>query len=539
MPKQLFFGEDARTRLMQGVNQVVNAMRVTLGPRGRNVVLDKKFGSPQITKDGVTVAKDIELGDPYENLGAEMVKEVAKKTGDVVGDGTTTAAVLAQAIVREGMKNIAAGANAMAVKRGIERAVEAAVGEIRKHSKDAKGREEILRVATIAANNDEHIGGLVADAIDKVGKDGVITIEEAKTTQIELKVVEGMQFDRGYISPYFITNAERMECVLEDPYILIHQKKLGNVREMLPLLEKIAAAAKPFLVIAEDVEGETLATLVVNRLRGSLRCCAVKAPSYGERRTAMLEDMAILTGGRLISEDLGIKLENVTLDDLGRAGKVVVEKENTTIMEGHGKPKAVEDRIKEIRASLEVAESEWDKEKLHERMAKLTGGVAVVNVGADTETELKERKGRADDAVNAAKAALEQGVVPGGGVTYIRSLPVLEDLKVEAESLMGINIMRKALEEPLYLIASNAGFDGSLVVSEVKARAGAEGFDAVAGQYVDLWKAGIIDPTKVVCTALENAASVATLLLTTEVIIQEIPEKAPAMPAPPMDEDMY
>lgn len=539
MPKQLFFGEEARAHLMEGANRVVNAMRVTLGPRGRNVVLDKKFGSPQITKDGITVAKDIELGDPYDNLGAEMVKEVAKKTGDVVGDGTTTAAVLAQAILREGMKNVAAGANAMAIKRGIDQAVEAVVAEIRKHSKETRDREEISRVGTIAANNDDLIGELVADALDKVGKDGVITIEEAKTTQTELRIVEGMQFDRGYISPYFITDPERMDAVLEDAYILFHQKKLSNVREMLPLLEKIIHTGKPLLVIAEDVEGEALAMLVVNRLRGSLQCCAVKAPSYGERRTAMLQDMAILTGGKLISEDLGIKLENVTIDDLGRAAKVVVEKDDTTIFEGRGSQKAVEDRIKEIRAQLEEAQSDWDKEKLQERMAKLTGGIAVIDVGADTETELKERKGRVDDAVSAVKAAVEQGIVPGGGVMYIRSQPALEDLKVHPEMKVGVNIVRKVLEEPLLLIASNAGFDGKLVVAEVKRRSGAEGFDAASGKYVDLMKAGIIDPTKVVCTALENAASVATLLLTTEVMIQEIPEKTPATPTPPMDEDMY
>src|ERR1700704_1168817 len=540
MPKQLLFKEEARAALVRGVNIMSHAVKVTLGPKGRNVVIAKKFGSPTLTKDGVTVAKEIELKDPYENMGAQMIKEVAAKTSDVAGDGTTTATVLAQAIFREGLKNVTAGANPMGLKRGIEQAVDAVVDELKHMSKSTKDKKEIAQVARVAANNDVTIGNLIAEAMEKVGKDGVITVEEAKAMETTLEVVEGMQFDRGYLSPYFVTNPERMEVVLEDAVILIHEKKLSVMKDMLPLLEQVARAGKPFLIIAEDLEGEALATLVVNKLRGTLACCAVKAPGFGDRRKAMLEDVATVTGGKAITEDLGIKLENLKLDDLGRAKKVVVDKDNTTIIEGAGSTKEIQGRIKQIRAQIEETTSDYDREKLQERLAKLAGGVAVIKVGAATETAMKEKKARVEDALNATRAAVEEGIVPGGGVALLRAAKGIDKLKLEGDERVGAQIVRRALEEPIRQIVENAGLEGSVVVEKVKAETVAtRGFDAESLQYVDMIQAGIIDPTKVERVALQNAASVASLLLTTEALIAELPEEKAAA-APPMPHgDMY
>ncbi len=540
MPKQLKFEEDARAALLRGMNILAEAVKATLGPKGRNVVIDKKFGSPTITKDGVTVAKEIELKDGYEDMGAQMLKEVASKTSDIAGDGTTTATVLAQAIFKEGLKNVTAGANPMALKRGIEKAVEAVTEELKKLAKSTKDKKEIAQVATIAANNDKTIGNLIAEAMEKVGKDGVITVEESKSADTVLDVVEGMQFDRGYLSPYFVTDPERMECVLEDAVILIHEKKISVMKDMLPLLEQVARSGKPFLVVAEDVEGEALATLVVNKLRGTLHCAAVKAPGFGDRRKAMLEDIATLTGGKAITEDLGIKLENIKLEDLGRAKKVVVDKDNTTIVEGAGKPSAIEGRIKQIRAQIEETTSDYDKEKLQERLAKLAGGVAVIKVGAATETEMKEKKARVEDALNATRAAVEEGIVPGGGVALLRAAKGLEKLKLEGDEKVGANIVRRALEEPIRQIVENAGLEGSVVVEKVKAATvPTQGFDADSLEFVDMLQAGIIDPAKVERVALQNAASIASLLLTTEALITDLPEEKPAA-APAMPHgDMY
>jgi chaperonin GroEL len=540
--KQLTFSEDARDRILAGVTKLSRAVKVTLGPRGRNVVLGKKWGSPTVTKDGVTVAKEVELEDPYENMGAQMVKEVASKTSDVAGDGTTTATVLAESIYREGLKIVAAGANPMDIKRGIERAVEVTVEELQKITKKVKDRAEIAQVATISANGDRGIGDLIADAMEKVGKDGTITVEEAKSTETTMEVVEGMQFDRGYISPYFVTDPDRMEANLEDAYILIHEKKISNLKDMLPLLEKIAQTGRPFLVIAEDVEGEALATLVVNKLRGTLHCAAVKAPGYGDRRKAMLEDIAILTGGKVISEDLGVKLENVQLNDLGKAKRVTIEKENTTIVDGAGKKADIQGRVGQIKRQIEETTSDYDREKLQERLAKLAGGVAVINVGAATETEMKEKKARVEDALHATRAAVEEGIVPGGGVAFIRALPALEKLKIEnSDEQVGVNIVRRALEEPTRQLAANAGMEGSLVVQRLKEEKGALGFNVATEQYEDLVKAGVIDPTKVSRSALQNAASIAALLLTTEALITEKPEEKDKSPVPPHDHggDMY
>jgi len=533
MPKQLLFTDEARAALLRGVNIMSHAVKVTLGPKGRNVVIDKRFGSPTITKDGVTVAKELELKDPFENMGAEMIKEVAAKTSDIAGDGTTTATVLAQAIFREGLKNVTAGANPLGLKRGIEHAVDLVVAELKKMSKATKDRKEIAQVATIAANNDRTIGDLIAEAMEKVGKDGVITVEEAKAMETTLEVVEGMQFDRGYLSPYMVTDPARMEAVLEDCFILIHEKKLSVMKDMLPLLEQVARAGKPCLILAEDVEGEALATLVVNKLRGTFVCCAVKAPGFGDRRKAMLEDIATLTGGKAITEDLGIKLENVKLEDLGRAKKVVVDKDNTTIIEGGGKTKAIEGRIKQIRVQIEETTSDYDREKLQERLAKVAGGVAVIKVGAATETEMKEKKARVEDALNATRAAVEEGIVPGGGVALLRAAKALDTRMLSGDEATGANIVRRALEEPIRQIVANAGLEGSVVVDKVKAAKGvADGFDAEANEYVDMVRAGIIDPTKVERIALQNAASIASLLLTTEALITDLPEKnaAPSMP---------
>ncbi len=540
MPKQLRFEEEARASLLKGVNVLAAAVKATLGPKGRNVVIDKKFGSPTITKDGVTVAKEIELKDPYEDMGAQMLKEVASKTSDVAGDGTTTATVLAQAIFREGLRNVTAGANPMGLKRGIEAAVRAVVEELKKLSKSTKDKKEIAQVATIAANNDKTIGDLIADAMEKVGKDGVITVEESKSAETALDVVEGMRFDRGYLSPYFVTDAERMESVLEDALILIHEKKISVMKDMLPLLEQVARAGRPLLIIAEDVEGEALATLVVNKLRGTLHASAVKAPGFGDRRKAMLEDIAILTGGKAITEDLGIKLENIKLDDLGKAKKVVVDKDNTTIVEGAGKQSAIEGRIKQIRAQIEETTSDYDREKLQERLAKLAGGVAVVKVGAATETAMKEKKARVEDSLNATRAAVEEGIVPGGGVALLRAARAVDKLKLEGDEKVGAMIVRRALEEPIRQIIENSGLEGSVVVEKVKTETMAtRGFDAETMEYVDMMQAGIIDPTKVERVALENAASIASLLLTTEALITDIPEEKPAA-APPMPHgDMY
>jgi len=525
MAKQLLFNEDARRRMYQGVKTLALAVKVTLGPRGRNVVLEKKFGSPTITKDGVTVAKEVDLEDPYENLGAQLVKEVAEKTSDTVGDGTTTATVLAEAIFREGLKNVTAGANPMALKRGIDRAVEEVVEQLKKLSKTVKDKKEIEQIATISANYDREIGEKIADAMEKVGKDGVITVEESKSMQTSLDLVEGMQFDQGYLSPYFVSDAERMECVLDEPYILIYEKKISAMKDLLPLLEKVAKAGRPIILVAEDVEGEALATLVVNKLRGTLQCSAVKAPGYGDRRKAMLEDIAILTGGRAITEDLGIKMENIQLEDMGRAKRVKIDKENTTIIEGAGKTSAINGRVAQIKKQIEDSDSDYDKEKLQERLAKLSGGVAQINVGAATETEMKEKKARVEDALHATKAAREEGIVPGGGVALIRCIPALEKLKLSGDEQIGVEIVRRALEEPTRQIASNAGQEGSVVVQRVKDEKTNVGFNAEALEYTDMVAAGIIDPTKVVRTALQNAASISGLLITSEALITELPEK--------------
>jgi chaperonin GroEL len=534
MAKQLLYSEEARRAIKCGVDKLADAVKVTLGPKGRNVVLDKKFGAPTITKDGVTVAKEIELEDPYENMGAEMVKEVASKTSDTAGDGTTTATILAQAIYREGLKNVTAGANPTAVKRGIEKAVEAVVEHLKKLSKPiGKDKKEVAQVATIAANCDSAIGDLIAEAMDKVGKDGVITVEEAKAMATTLDVVEGMQFDQGYISPYFSTDMERMEAVLEDAYILIHEKKISAMKDMLPLLEKIAKTGKPLLIIAEEVEGEALATLVVNKLRGTLSCCTVKAPGYGDRRKAMLEDIAVLTGGKAITEDLGIKLENITIEDLGRAKRISVDKENTTIVEGAGKTSAINGRIAQIKKQIEDTDSDYDREKLQERLAKLAGGVAVIHVGAATETEMKEKKARVEDALHATRAAVEEGIVPGGGVALIRCAPALEKLSLEGDEGIGVDIVRRVLEEPLRQIAGNAGLEGSVVVQKVKGEKSNIGFDVNQDRYVDMLEAGVIDPTKVTRTALQNASGVASLLLMTEALVTDIPEKEKTPPMPP------
>jgi len=537
--KQLLFSGEARAKILEGVEQLARAVKVTLGPRGRNVVLDKKWGSPTVTKDGVTVAKEIELDDPYHNMGAQMVREVASKTSDVAGDGTTTATVLAEAIFREGIKNVTAGAAPMAIKRGIDRAVEAVVDELKKLSRPVKENKEIEQVATISANSDTVIGKMIAEAMDKVGKDGTITVEEARSVDTTLDVVEGMEFDKGYISPYFVTEKESMEAVLEDAFILLYEKKLSNMKDLLPLLEKIAQRGKPLLIVAEDVEGEALATLVVNKLRGTLAVCAVKAPGFGDRRKAIMEDIAVLTGGKLITDDLGIKLENVRVEDLGRAKKIKVDKENTTIVEGAGKKADIQGRIGQIKKEIEDTTSDYDREKLQERLAKLAGGVAEIQVGAATETEMKEKKARVEDALHATRAAVEEGIVPGGGVAYIRALGALEKLGKEIENhdeRLGVNIVRRALEQPLRTLCENAGLEGSLIVEKVKQYKGEEkyfGFDVDQEKYVDMFKAGVIDPTKVSRTALQNAASVASLLLTTEALVTEIPEKkkAPAAPA--------
>ena len=529
--KQIVYGSESRQKMMAGINALADAVKVTLGPKGRNVVLDKKFGSPTITKDGVTVAKEIELKDPLENMGAQMVREVASKTSDVAGDGTTTATVLAQAIYREGAKNVVAGANPMEIKRGIDRAVETVVEGLNKQSRSVGG-DMIAQIGSISANNDPTIGKIIAEAMDKVGKDGVITVEEAKTLETSLDIVEGMQFDRGYLSPYFVTDPERMEAVLENPAILIHEKKISSMKDLLPLLEQVARTGRPLLIVAEDVEGEALATLVVNKLRGTLHAVAVKAPGFGDRRKAMLEDIAVLTGGKAMTEDLGLKLENVRIEDLGKAKKVTIDKDNTTIIEGDGTHKAIEGRVKQIRAQIEDTTSDYDREKLQERLAKLVGGVAVIKVGAATETEMKEKKARVEDAMHATKAAVEEGIVAGGGVALLRTLKSLDTMKVEGDQAIGVNIIKRALEEPLRWIATNAGQEGSIVVQMVKGKKDNEGFNAQTEKYEDLIKAGVIDPTKVVRTALQNAGSIASLLLTTEALIAEIPEdkKEAAMP---------
>ncbi len=531
--KQLQFDESARHALLRGIEKLAKAVKATLGPSGRNVILDKKFGSPTITKDGVTVAKEIELEDPYENMGAQLVREVASKTSDIAGDGTTTATVLAESIYKEGLRNVTAGANPTSLQRGIMKAVDAIVEELKKISKKVSARTEIAQVATVSANWDKTIGEIIADAMDKVGKDGTITVEEAKSIETTLDVVEGMQFDKGYLSPYFVTNAEAMEAALENPYILIHEKKISSLKDMLPLLEKVAKAGRPLLIIAEDVEGEALATLVVNKLRGTLQVCAVKAPGFGDRRKAMLEDIAVLTGGRCITEDLGIKLENVKLDDLGKAKRITIDKENTTIVEGEGKQNDIQGRVNQIRRQIEETTSDYDREKLQERLAKLAGGVAVINVGAATETEMKEKKARVEDALHATRAAVEEGIVPGGGVAFIRAQKALDNIKgLEGDEKVGVQIVRRAIEEPTRQLADNAGQEGALIVQEVKARKGNEGYDVASGEYTDLVKAGIVDPTKVTRSALQNAASISGLLLTTEAIVTELPEKekTPAMP---------
>jgi chaperonin GroEL len=532
--KQLQFDENARHTLLRGIEKLAKAVKATLGPSGRNVILDKKFGSPTITKDGVTVAKEIELEDPYENMGAQLVREVASKTSDVAGDGTTTATILAASIYKEGLRNVTAGANPTSLQRGIMKGVDAIVEELKKISKKVSDRTEIAQVATVSANWDKTIGEIIADAMDKVGKDGTITVEEAKSIETTLEVVEGMQFDKGYLSPYFVTNAEAMEAVLENPYILIHEKKISSLKDMLPLLEKVAKAGRPLLIIAEDVEGEALATLVVNKLRGTLQVCAVKAPGFGDRRKAMLEDIAVLTGGRCITEDLGIKLENVKLEDLGRTKRATIDKENTTIVEGEGKQVDIKGRVAQIRRQIEETTSDYDREKLQERLAKLAGGVAVINVGAATETEMKEKKARVEDALHATRAAVEEGIVAGGGVAFLRTQKALDSIKdLEADEKVGVAIVRRAVEEPTRQLADNAGREGALVVEEVKKRKGNEGYDVSADEYTDLVKAGIVDPTKVTRTALQNAASIAGLLLTTEALVTEIPEKEKTPPMPP------
>jgi chaperonin GroEL len=530
--KEIVYSEDCRHAILRGVNKLADAVKVTLGPKGRNVVLEKKFGSPTSTKDGVTVAKEIELEDPRENMGAQMVREVASKTSDVAGDGTTTATVLAQAIYREGCKAVTAGANPMDLKRGIEKAVENVVDEIKSLSKKVAGKA-IAQVGTISANNDSTIGQIIAQAMEKVGKDGVITVEEAKGMETSLEIVEGMQFDRGYLSPYFVTDPERMECILDNPLILIHEKKISSMKDLLPLLEQVAKMGRPLVIIAEEVEGEALATLVVNKLRGTLQVAAVKAPGFGDRRKAMLEDIAILTGGKVITEDLGIKLENVKVDDLGEAKKVTIDKDNTTLVEGEGKSSEIEGRVKQIRTQIEETTSDYDREKLQERLAKLVGGVAIIKVGAATETEMKEKKARVEDAMHATKAAVEEGIVPGGGIAFLRAIPILEKLKEKNEDVqLGLNIVRRALEEPLRQIANNAGHEGSIIVAEAKEKDKATGFDAYSGKWVDMFEAGIIDPAKVTRNALQNAASIAGLMLTTEALIHEVPEKEKAAPAP-------
>jgi len=533
MAKQLKFGEDARAAALRGLNILADAVKITLGPKGRNVVLDKKFGAPTSTKDGVTVAKEIELADPYENMGARLVNEVASKTSDVAGDGTTTATVLAQAIFREGCKNVTAGANPMDLKRGIDKAVEEVVAHLQAISRPVEGQKEIEQVGTISANNDSTIGTIIAEAMDKVGKDGVITVEEAKSMETALDVVEGMQFDRGYLSPYFVTDAERMETILEEPYILIHEKKISNMKDLLPILEQVARMGKPFMIIAEDIEGEALATLVVNKLRGTLQCAAVKAPGFGDRRKAMLEDIAILTNGQVISEDLGIKLEGVTLNDLGKAKRVTIDKDTTTIVEGAGAADKIQGRIKQIKAQIDDTTSDYDREKLQERLAKLAGGVAVIKVGAATETEMKEKKARVEDAMHATRAAVEEGIVAGGGVALLRAIPKLEALEVGGDQQIGVNIVKRAIEEPIRQIANNAGFEGSVVVQKVKEMGPNEGFNAADDRYEDLVVAGIIDPTKVTRSALQNAASISGVMLTTEALITDIPEEKPAGPPMP------
>jgi len=532
--KQLQFDENARHTLLRGIEKLAKAVKATLGPSGRNVILDKKFGSPTITKDGVTVAKEIELEDPYENMGAQLVREVASKTSDVAGDGTTTATILAESIYREGLRNVTAGANPTSLQRGIMKGVDAITEELKKLSKKVSDRTEIAQVATVSANWDKTIGEIIADAMDKVGKDGTITVEEAKSIETTLEVVEGMQFDKGYLSPYFVTNAEAMEAILENAYILIYEKKVSSLKDLLPLLEKVAKASRPLLIIAEDVEGEALATLVVNKLRGTLQVCAVKAPGFGDRRKAMLEDIAVLTGGRLISEDLGIKLENIKLEDLGKAKRVTVDKENTTIVEGSGKNADIQGRVAQIRRQIEETTSDYDREKLQERLAKLAGGVAVINVGAATETEMKEKKARVEDALHATRAAVEEGIVPGGGVALLRAQKALDNVKnLEGDEKIGVAIVRRAVEEPTRTLADNGGAEGALVVEEVKKRKGNEGYDVATEQYTDLVKAGIVDPTKVTRSALQNAASIAGLLLTTEALVTEIPEKEKTPPMPP------
>jgi chaperonin GroEL len=537
--KEVRFREEARNRVLRGVNTLADAVTVTLGPKGRNVCLEKSWGSPTVTKDGVTVAKEIQLEDKFENMGAQMVKEVASKTSDIAGDGTTTATVLSRAIFGEGLKLVAAGHDPMSIKRGIDKAVEKIVGELKSLSKPTRDREEIAQVGTISANNDKTIGTILAEAMDKVGKEGVITVEEAKGLETTLDLVEGMRFDRGYLSPYFVTDPERMECAYDDAYLLIHEKKISSMKDLLPVLENVAKTGKPFVIIAEEVEGEALATLVVNKIRGILKCVAVKAPGFGDRRKAMLEDIAILTGGRMIAEELGIKLENVTLKDLGQAKRVIVDKDNTTLVEGAGKKSAIEGRISQIRAQIEETTSDYDREKLQERLAKLAGGVAVVKVGAATEVEMKEKKARVEDALHATRAAVEEGIVPGGGVALLRAAESLGSLRVSEDEKVGVRIVQKALEEPLRWIASNAGSDGAVVLDKVKSGKGAYGFNAATEEFEDLVKSGIIDPTKVVRTALQNAASVAGLLITTEAMIAEKPEKKPEMPPMPQHGDDF
>jgi chaperonin GroEL len=531
--KIIKYDEDARKAILEGVNALANAVKVTLGPKGRNVILEKSFGAPTVTKDGVTVAKEIELEDKFEDMGAQMVREVASKTSDVAGDGTTTATILAQAIYREGVKAVAAGSNPMDIKRGIEKAVETVVKELQGMSNPTKDQKEIAQVGTISANSDETIGNIIAEAMGKVGKEGVITVEEAKGLETELEVVEGMQFDRGYLSPYFVTNAEKMEAVLEDPVILIHDKKISNMKDLLPILEQIAKMGKPLLIVAEDIEGEALATLVINKIRGTLNVAAVKAPGFGDRRKAMLEDIAILTGGKVISEEMGSKLENTQIDDLGSAKRIVVDKDNTTIVDGAGERANLEGRVKQIRAQIDETSSDYDREKLQERLAKLVGGVAVIKVGAATETEMKERKARVEDALNATRAAVEEGIVPGGGVAYLRTLPALEKIELEGDQQIGVNIIKKAIEEPLKMIAANAGFEGAIVVEKVKGKKGDYGFNARTDTYENLVKVGVIDPTKVTRSALQNASSVAALMLTTQCMVAEKPKEEPAMPAMP------
>jgi chaperonin GroEL len=537
--KEIKYSEKAREKMLKGVDTLADAVKVTLGPKGRNVLIEKSWGSPKTTKDGVTVAKEIQLEDKFENMGAQMVKEVASKTSDVAGDGTTTATILAQSIYREGTKLVAAGSNPMAIKRGIDKAVGLVVEQLKKISKPTKEKSEIAQVGTVSANNDGTIGEIIAEAMEKVGKEGVITVEEAKSMETTLEIVEGMQFDRGYLSPYFVTDAEKMEVQLEEPYILLHEKKISNMKDLVPILEQIAKTGKPLLIVAEDVEGEALATLVVNKIRGTLKGAAVKAPGFGDRRRAMLEDIAILTGGQVVSEDLGLKLENITLNDLGTAKRITIDKDNTTIVDGGGTRNALEGRVKQIRVQIDETTSDYDREKLQERLAKLIGGVAVINVGAATEAEMKEKKDRVEDALNATRAAVEEGIVPGGGVAFIRAMKALEKAKIEGEAQLGINLVKRALEEPVRQIANNAGFEGSVVVGRVIDGKDGFGFNAETGEYEDLMKAGIIDPTKVTRFALQNAASVAGLLLTTEAMVAEKPEKkTPEMPAMP-PEDMY